>query len=163
MVQSALTSPTSVLLVCLGNICRSPMAEGILRAQAASKGLSIRLDSAGTSAHHIGQAPDARAIACCKKHGVDISTLKARSFHVSDFSNFDLIFAMDKSNFDHLVQQARNDDEKNKIVLFLNALDGGAPHSVPDPWYGTDQDFEFVFHQISDMASRLCAKWESPQ
>jgi protein-tyrosine phosphatase len=159
MVQSTVTPPTSVLLVCLGNICRSPMAEGILRAEAHKKGLSIQFDSAGTSAHHIGQASDKRAIACCKKYGVDISMLRARAFRADDFERFDIIFAMDKPNFDILQSKARTEEEKKKISLFLNALDGGQPLSVPDPWYGSEKDFEFVFHQVSQMSERLCNYW----
>ena len=109
-----------VLMVCLGNICRSPIAEGILRHKAAEKGLDIITDSAGTSAFHVGEAPDHRMILTAGKNGIDISDLSARQFISADYQNFDLIYAMDESNYENMIRLANNDSDREKVRLIFN-------------------------------------------
>lgn len=135
-----------IVMVCLGNICRSPLAEGILRNKLNEKGLHhIEVDSAGTSNYHTGEHPDKRSIANAKNHGLDISKLKARQFTITDFDKFDKIYAMDRSNFADIIALARNDNDKNKVDLILNALHPEMNMSVPDPYFGGEQGFENVF------------------
>ncbi|HHB52341.1 MAG TPA: low molecular weight phosphotyrosine protein phosphatase, partial [Saprospiraceae bacterium] len=110
----------NVLLVCLGNICRSPLAEGILRHKAKLMDLDLFVDSAGTSDWHIGEPPDSRGINVAFENGIDISNLKARQFDLRDFDKFDLILAMDKSNYSHLLNLAENSENSKKIKLFMN-------------------------------------------
>jgi len=131
-----------ILMVCLGNICRSPLAEGIMRSKL---GDQILIDSAGTGNWHEGEHPDHRAIAVAKNHGVDISKLRARQVCESDFDEFDLIFAMDASNFRNLQNLASNPNQKSKIKMILGDSD------VPDPYWGSAADFEHVF-QLLDAA-----------
>lgn len=143
-----------LLVVCLGNICRSPMGEGALRQQIAKAGLAGRIDvdSAGTSDWHIGRAPDPRAVACARRHGVDISGLKARQLLREDFSHFDLILCADQSNLDD-VRAIAPAQSISKAVLWLPwaGLDG--PASVPDPYYGDGRDFEHSWSLV-DAAAR---------
>jgi protein-tyrosine phosphatase len=122
-----------ILFVCLGNICRSPLAEGILLHLKEKHDLQIEIDSAGTSNFHIGEAPDKRTIANAKKNGVDLSFLRARQFHENDFDNFDKIFVMDKSNFTNVIALAKNETHKNKVSLFLNTAFPNTDMEVPDP------------------------------
>lgn len=136
---------TKVLMVCLGNICRSPLAEGILRVKAEKAGLDIQIDSAGTSNYHIGECPDKRTIANAQKHSVDVSRLKARQFTAKDFDEFDHIFVMDSSNYSDVIALARNEADKKKVELILNRVYPGANMSVPDPYFGGEQGFENVF------------------
>lgn len=135
----------SILMVCLGNICRSPLAEGILRDKAKKLGLDIHIDSAGTSNYHIGEHPDSRTIANARKHGVDVSHLKGRQFTVADFDAFDKIFVMDASNYSDVIALARNEADKNKVEMILNRLHPGSNMPVPDPYFGGEQGFENVF------------------
>ncbi len=132
-------------MVCLGNICRSPLAEGILRDKAEKLGLDIYIDSAGTSNYHIGEHPDSRTIANARKHGVDVSHLKGRQFTVADFDAFDRIFVMDASNYSDVIALARNEADKNKVEMILNRLHPGSNMPVPDPYFGGEQGFENVF------------------
>ena len=132
-------------MVCLGNICRSPLAEGILREKVSQVGLNVSIDSAGTSNYHIGQHPDQRTIANALQHGVDLSNLKGRQFSVSDYDNFDHIFVMDSSNYSDIISLARNANDKKKVELILNRVYPGSNMSVPDPYFGGDQGFENVF------------------
>ena len=104
-----------ILMVCLGNICRSPMAEGIMRKKTFEKNLPIEVDSAGTANYHVGENPDARAIAVALTYGVDISKLLGRQFKTIDFDNFDRIYAMDSSNHKYILQLARNESDRNKM------------------------------------------------
>lgn len=136
---------TKILMVCLGNICRSPLAEGILRHKAEQNNLNITIDSAGTSNYHIGEHPDSRTIANARKHGVDVSKLKARQFSEKDFDDFDIIFVMDSSNYADVVSLARNEKDKNKVELILNRSYPNTNMSVPDPYFGGEQGFENVF------------------
>src|SRR5690606_34634566 len=108
---------------CLGNICRSPMAEGVMRHLAAEKSLDWEIDSAGTGGWHIGDAPDNRAIRAAKKHGIDISGLKARKFSWRDFEAFDHIFVMDSTNYSDVITLSESDEERKKVKLFLEAAD----------------------------------------
>ena len=132
-------------MVCLGNICRSPLAEGILREKANQLNVDITIDSAGTSNYHIGQHPDKRTILNARKHNVDVSQLKARQFTEKDFDHFDQIFVMDSSNYADVVSMARNEQDKQKVELILNRVYPNSNMSVPDPYFGGEQGFESVF------------------
>ena len=138
-----------VLMVCLGNICRSPLAEGILKSK--SRGI-FTVDSAGTSAYHSGDMADGRSIAIASKNKIDISDQRSRKVEIEDFKNFDLIFAMDKSNYDNLLKLARTEQEKSKVKLIMNEVYPGENIDVPDPYYGGDHGFENVF-QMLDLAT----------
>jgi protein-tyrosine phosphatase len=130
----------SVLCVCLGNICRSPMAQGILQKVAIENGLEWRVDSAGTSGYHIGDLPDSRSIAMARHHGLDISGQRARRFSKDDFENFDLILVMDHDNMLDVLALAHNDSVAQKVKLFRHdQLD------VQDPYYGGDRDFKLMY------------------
>ncbi|MFL5763028.1 MAG: low molecular weight protein-tyrosine-phosphatase [Bacteroidia bacterium] len=134
-----------ILMVCLGNICRSPLAEGILRHKAEQLKLDLIIDSAGTSNYHVGQPPDPRTISNAKNHGVDVSMLRARQFVVSDYDNFDHIFVMDSSNYSDVIAMARNKKDEQKVELILNRVYPNSNMSVPDPYFGGEQGFENVF------------------
>lgn len=134
-----------ILMVCLGNICRSPLAEGILRAKIENLNVDVGVDSAGTSNYHIGQCPDKRTILNAQHHGVDVSKLKARQFTVSDYDSFDHIFVMDSSNYSDVIALARNEEDRKKVELILNRVYPNSNMSVPDPYFGGEQGFESVY------------------
>ncbi|TMM28623.1 low molecular weight phosphotyrosine protein phosphatase [Polaribacter aestuariivivens] len=144
-----------VLMVCLGNICRSPLAEGILQSKINSN--QILVDSAGTAAYHVGNLPDERSINVAKKYGIDITNQKARKFTVKDFDTFDIIYAMDTSNFTNIISLARNKKDEQKVKMILNESHPTENLSVPDPYYGGNQGFENVFKML-DEACEIIAK-----
>lgn len=137
-------------MVCLGNICRSPLAEGIMKQKIRQKGLDWTVDSAGTGSWHIGQLPDRRSVAIARKYGIDITDQRGRQFHSRDFDRFDRIFAMDGSNFRDILRLSVTDNHREKVDLILNVLDPGSNRDVPDP-YHDDNGFEEVF-QLLDAA-----------
>lgn len=137
-----------VLMVCLGNICRSPMADGLLRKKVKDAALKVEVDSAGTSNHHSGEAPDPRMRATAKKMGFPIDELRARQFTVADFDNFDLIYAMDSSNYNNILRIARTKEDESKVKLILNELYPNENKAVPDPYYGGEQGFVDVFNML---------------
>ena len=137
-----------ILMVCLGNICRSPIAEGILRSKAIKENLSITVDSAGTAGYHIGSKPDARMCATAKKFGVNIDELSARQFQTKDFNEFDIIYAMDKNNYADILSKAQSETHKSKVRLILNELSPGENLEVPDPYYGGEDGFVEVFNLL---------------
>jgi len=139
-----------VLMVCLGNICRSPMAEGILRHKVNELGLDVSTDSAGTAGYHVGESPDHRAVTAMQRHGIDITDLRARQFIAEDYDQFDLIFAMDQNNYSDMLSLASSEDDINKLRLILD-LNGSEGMSVPDPYFGGDEGFNDV-HQMLDTA-----------
>lgn len=136
-------------MVCLGNICRSPMAEGILTNSAKENGVSIEVDSAGTGNYHVGENPDPRAIATAKKFGVDISDLIARQFKKEDFQQFDHIFVMDKSNYDNVIRLAQSNSDRQKVRLYLSLIPSFPLEEVPDPWFGGPEGFVEVFQMLN--------------
>ena len=144
-------------MVCLGNICRSPLAEGILREK--TKHLDLTIDSAGTAGYHIGKSPDPRAVAVAKKHDINISKLKARQFSRIDFENFDTIYVMDINNFSHLISLSSNAQERNKIRLILNEIDPKNHDSVPDPYYD-DNGFKKVYNMLNEACEKIAIKIE---
>lgn len=149
-----------ILMVCLGNICRSPIAEGILRKKAQDKGIDVEVDSAGTSAFHVGESPDSRMIFTAKKNGIDISDLKARQFVKSDFEKFDLIYAMDQSNYANILSLASSAEDSEKVKLILNETNPAANNEVPDPYYGGDQGFQHVIDLLDEAIEHLIERIE---
>ena len=147
-----------VLMVCLGNICRSPLAEGILQSKVNNTFAFV--DSAGTAAYHVGNLPDERSIAVASKYGIDISSQKARKFTVKDFDIFDVIYVMDASNYQNVLLIARNQKDIQKVKMILNELHPGKKESVPDPYYGEGDGFEKVYKML-DEACTVIAKNES--
>ena len=146
-----------ILMVCLGNICRSPLAEGILKQK--TKHLNLTIDSAGTAGYHIGKSPDPRAVAIAKKHDINISKLKARQFSRIDFENFDTIYVMDINNFSHLISLSSNAQERNKIRLILNEIDPKSHDSVPDPYYDNN-GFKMVYNLLNEACKKIAIKIE---
>ena len=146
-----------ILMVCLGNICRSPLAEGILQAKVNSKGLHIKVDSAGTGGWHVGQGPDHRAVAIANKYGIDISQQQARQFSSTDFEAFDIIYAMDGSNLSDIVSLANSNEDIGKVLLILNEINPKENRPVPDPYYGGGDGFEKVY-QLLDEACEMITK-----
>ena len=145
----------NILMVCLGNICRSPVAEGVMREKLKKYKLNITVDSAGTASYHIGENPDKRSIANASKNGVDISKLKARQFKQVDFENFDLIYAMDKSNFDYILHLAKSDLHAKKVKLIMSELPLSNYTVVPDPYYGNEADFQLVFDLLDEVCEKI--------
>ncbi|OQD43396.1 protein-tyrosine-phosphatase [Croceivirga radicis] len=137
---------TKILMVCLGNICRSPLAEGIMQSKVNSE--NVFVDSAGTAGYHIGNAPDPRSIAVAKAHGLDISKQRCRKFQTEDFTRFDRIYVMDKSNYTNVLAKATSVEDKQKVRLLLSEIDGKT-NEVPDPYYGGDDGFEKVYQLIN--------------
>lgn len=143
---------TKVLMVCLGNICRSPLAEGIFRSLADKNAFVV--DSAGTANYHSGTPPDTRSIAVAAKHGIDISNLRARQISRNDLDKFDHILVMDEQNLLDVQSLCNSDKQRQKVVLLTTSSGVDATH-VPDPYYGNDQDFEAVFSLIQ----KSCVAW----
>lgn len=143
-----------ILMVCLGNICRSPLAEEILRSKLNDH---FQIDSAGIGAWHVGQKPDVRSIQVAKQHGLDISHQRARQFTTEDLDDFDLIYAMDKSVYDEIIGKAETEIQLQKIKCILSELQNPNSLDVPDPYYGDEKDFEMVF-QILDEVTDVIAK-----
>ncbi|HEY8919864.1 MAG TPA: low molecular weight protein-tyrosine-phosphatase [Chitinophaga sp.] len=138
-----------ILMVCLGNICRSPLAEGVLRDLAQKKGLNWEIDSAGTGSWHIGDPPDHRSVKVARQHGVDISGLRGRQFGVADFQQFDRIYVMDLDNYRDVLRKARSEADQAKVQLLL-----ANQQEVPDPWYD-DKLFEPVYQMIYKACERI--------
>lgn len=147
-----------ILMVCLGNICRSPLAEGILQSKLSSQ--SFFVDSAGTAGYHIGELPDKRSIEVANKYGINITNQRSRKFIKSDFEKFDLIFAMDESNYNNIVSLTDDYNEIQKVKMILNESFPNENRSVPDPYYGGDQGFENVYRMLDEACSIVASKLE---
>lgn len=148
--------PQKILMVCLGNICRSPLAEGILQSKLPQNQFIV--ESAGTGDWHIGSSPDARSIAIANKMGLDISKQKGRQFSFKDFEDYDYIYAMDNSNYTTICNLAKNDEQKNKVKLILNELFPNENVDVPDPYFGLENGFEIVYDMLDQACDTIAEK-----
>jgi protein-tyrosine phosphatase len=142
-----------ILMVCLGNICRSPLAEGILSLK--GKHLNLEVDSAGTAAYHIGKQPDIRSIEIANKYIIDLNQQRARQFSRADFDKFDIIYAMDTNNYTHLISLASTETERNKIRMILNEINPKAYQSVPDPYYGGENGFQDIYNMLDKACDKI--------
>jgi protein-tyrosine phosphatase len=143
-------------MVCLGNICRSPLAEGILASKLPKEKFIV--DSAGTGDYHIGKQPDVRSIAVAEKNGIDITKQKARQFSEKDFEDFDYIFAMDNSNQIDILELAKTTEEKAKVNLILNELFPAENVDVPDPYFGVENGFANVYELLNEVCEVIAEK-----
>jgi low molecular weight protein-tyrosine phosphatase len=150
--------PASILFVCLGNICRSPLAEGAFRAEATRRGLEIEADSAGTGGWHAGEPPDRRAIAAARRGGVDISRLRARKVARADFDRFDHILALDEENLAEL-EALRPAGSRARLSLLLDHVPGREGQAVADPYYGGDSHFDATWRDVTEAARALARKF----
>ena len=146
-----------ILMVCLGNICRSPLADGLLRHKIQEQNLSITVDSCGTAGYHVGEKPDSRMIQTAKNKGVEIAHLRARQFEVEDFDNFDEIYVMDESNYNNVVELSRSLEDQQKVKLILDLIDDKYTE-VPDPYYGGQEGFELVFDLLDRATDAIINK-----
>lgn len=142
-------------MVCLGNICRSPLAQGILESKIDPE--RVWVDSAGTGAYHVGELPDPRSIEIARKHNIDITNQSARKFTRKDFVEFDHIFVMDKENLRNVLMLAKNETQKRKVSLILSQNTNSIEQEVPDPYYGGAQGFQYVY-ELLDEACNLIAQ-----
>ncbi len=140
-----------ILMVCLGNICRSPLAEGILKAKVDSD--FIYVDSAGTSAFHSGELPDNRSIDIAKKYNIDITDQRSRQFIAADFEIFDTIYVMDNSNKNNVLALAKNNNDRNKVKIILNETNPDQDLDVPDPYY--NDGFENVYQMLNKACTHI--------
>ncbi len=148
--------PVKILMVCLGNICRSPLAEGILASKLPKDYFVV--DSAGTGSWHIGNPPDSRSIATAKKHNIDISRQKGRQISKNDFEQFDYIYVMDNANYDDVIQLTDNQEHHQKVKIILNELYPEENVDVPDPYYGMPNGFEMVYQMLDEVSDIIAAK-----
>lgn len=147
---------TRVLMVCLGNICRSPLAEGILKSKISTT--TIFVDSAGTGNYHIDGLPDERSIGVAQKYGIDITDQRCRQFNVQDFDSFDTIYVMDNSNRRDLLNLARNDNDEQKVKMILNEIFPNENVDVPDPYTGGLNGFEEVYKMLDQACDVIAQK-----
>lgn len=150
-----MTQP-SILFVCMGNICRSPTAEGVFRARARQAGLDLHIDSAGTHAYHVGSAPDARSMRHAQQRGYDLSAQRARQVSAADFEAFDHILAMDHDNLAILTSRCPA-AHQHKLGLFMQYAERSHSDIVPDPYYGGARGFDTVLDYVEDAADGLIA------
>jgi protein-tyrosine phosphatase len=151
-----ITMPVKIVMVCLGNICRSPLAEGILASKLPKD--TFIVDSAGTGSWHIGKHPDERSIATAKKNGLDISNQKAKHFNATFFEEFDYIYVMDSSNYSDVTSLAKTEAEKKKVKLVLEELNSIGKTDVPDPYYGGQNGFDLVYKMLNEATDILAKK-----
>ena len=145
-----------ILMVCLGNICRSPLAHGILDSKLDSE--NFKVDSAGTSSYHINSLPDKRSIAVARKNGLDITNQRGRQFKVEDFQTYDYIYVMDKSNFENVVRMAQNIEDISKVKLILNESEPNKNLEVPDPYYGGNSGFDDVYNMLDEACNIIATR-----
>jgi protein-tyrosine phosphatase len=148
--------PIKILMVCLGNICRSPLAEGILASKLPKNKFTV--DSAGTGSWHIGHQPDERSVAIAKKNKIDISQQKGRQFSANDFDAFDYIYVMDNSNYWDVIQFANNQAQTEKVQLILNELFPDENVDVPDPYFGMPNGFDSVYKMLDEVCEVIAKK-----
>jgi protein-tyrosine phosphatase len=148
-----------ILMVCLGNICRSPIAEGVMRHKIQEHGLDWQVDSAGTESYHVGEAPHRFSQKVCLQYGIDISGQCARRFDKKDFARYDKIYAMAADVYDEIKRIGGATADMTKVELFLNELRPGSNDSVPDPWYGTERDYTPVFHMIAETCDAIIGRY----
>jgi len=152
-----------ILMVCLGNICRSPLAEGILKHKANTAGLNWQIDSAGTNGYHIGEAPHRLSQKIAKLNGIDICDQKARQFSKEDFNRYDKIYALADDVVDEIKWIAKEKYDPTKVDLLLNELHPGENLSVPDPWYGPEPGYHAVYKLIEVACDAIIRKYEGAQ
>mgnify|MGYP003450439268 CR=1 FL=1 len=148
--------PVKILMVCLGNICRSPLAEGILASKLPKNKFVV--DSAGTGSWHIGRQPDQRSIAVAKKHNINISKQRGRQFTKKDFKEFDYIYVMDSSNYHDVMRLSDNKSDQEKVQFILEELFPNENVDVPDPYYGVANGFEVVFNMLDETCDLIAKK-----
>lgn len=145
-----------ILMVCLGNICRSPLAEGILKSKLPKDKFIV--DSAGTGNWHVGHLPDERSIKTANKNGLDITNQRGRQISKKDFEDFDYIYVMDNSNYENVIDLAKTDADKAKVELILNQIFPGENVDVPDPYHGLQNGFDMVYDMLDESCSVLAEK-----
>ena len=145
-----------ILMVCLGNICRSPLAEGILASKLPKNKFTV--DSAGTGSWHVGHSPDERSISVGKKNKIDISNQKGRQFSTTDFKTFDYIYVMDSSNYSDVLELAKTQEHKDKVQMILNDLFPNENVDVPDPYFGLPNGFEIVYNMLDEVCEVISKK-----
>ena len=146
-----------ILMVCLGNICRSPLAEGIMENKINQFNLDWQVDSAGTGAWHVGELPDPRSIKVAQKYNIDITNQRARQFRKDDLEEFDLILTMDASNYQNVKRLASSPTQIDKVKMIMNFVSPGMNQPVPDPYYGND-GFENVFEMLDEACDKIIEK-----
>jgi protein-tyrosine phosphatase len=148
-----------ILFVCLGNICRSPLAKGIMADKIKRLHLNVEVDSAGFERFHNGDPADNRSLEVAAAHGIDLSDHVARMFSVRDFDNFDLIYVMDRINYNDVMGMARDSVDEQKVDYIMNLIDPGENRQVPDPWYGGKDGFEKVFRMLDEACNQLAKEF----
>ena len=149
-----------ILMVCLGNICRSPLAEGIMQSKIDNYQLDWEVASAGTGSYHAGNPPDSRSIQVALKYNIDISQQRARQFQSSDFGYYDHIFVMDSSNYQNVYKLASNSSDEEKIELIMNMIEPKRNINVPDPYWG-EHGFEKVYNMLDKATDAIMAKYKN--
>ena len=149
----------NILMVCLGNICRSPLAEGVLQHKAAAARLDWQVESAGTNGYHVGEAPHKLSQKVAKINGIDIGNQKARRFSASDFKNYDKIYAMADEVIDEMKWIAGDKYDASKVDLLMNELHPGKNEDIPDPWYGTEPGYHKTYEMIDQATDALIEKY----
>lgn len=152
-------SSLKILMVCLGNICRSPLAEGVLRDKVSAAGLDWEIDSAGTNGYHIGEAPHALSRKVARQHGIEIGNQRARQFSAADFQRFDKIYAMADDVIDDMRRIAGRQFDEDKVDLLMNELHPGRNEDVPDPWYGPEPGYHEVYDLIDAATDKIIARY----
>lgn len=148
-----------ILMVCLGNICRSPIAEGVLAQKAKERGLDWQVDSAGTNRYHTGEAPHRFSQKVCLQHGIDISGQCARTFTAKDFEQYDIIYALAMDVYREIEKIGGTKAQMNKVKLFLSEQEEGSTASVPDPWYGDESGYLPVYRLIEETCEAIVHKY----